>query len=84
MSNKHRMAKIAITIDAGLLQRLDILVDQHFFNNRSQAFQQVMEKHVYKLEHKRLARECAKLDKTYEQSLADEGLDEDLKEWPDY
>ncbi len=31
-----------------------------------------------------LARECAKLDPRYERRLADEGLAEDLADWPEY
>ena len=36
------------------------------------------------LESNRLARECAKLDPDFEKSLAEEGLSEDLSEWPEY
>ena len=32
----------------------------------------------------RVARECAKLDAHEEQALADEGLAEDLEQWPEY
>jgi hypothetical protein len=32
----------------------------------------------------RLARECAKLDPSAEQALADEGLARDFEEWPEY
>jgi hypothetical protein len=31
-----------------------------------------------------LARECAKLDPEFEKALADEGLDADLRGWPEY
>ena len=81
---EQHMAKIAITIDAGLLQRLDLLVEQKHFKNRSQAFQQLIQKEVQILEHDSLAVECCKLDITAEQELADEGLDMELNEWPDY
>jgi hypothetical protein len=32
----------------------------------------------------RLARECAKLDKAFEQALAEEGLAAEMEEWPEY
>jgi hypothetical protein len=32
--------------------------------------------------HKRLARECAKLNPNEEKKLAEEGLAEDLEQWP--
>ncbi|MFW6374385.1 MAG: CopG family transcriptional regulator, partial [Thermodesulfobacteriota bacterium] len=32
----------------------------------------------------RLARECAKLDSDFEQSLAEEGFSSELEEWPEY
>ena len=37
-----------------------------------------------RLEKSRLAQECAKLDSTFEKALAEEGLSEDLAEWPEY
>ena len=36
------------------------------------------------IEKSRLAQECAKLDPTFEKALAEEGLSEDLAEWPEY
>jgi len=35
-------------------------------------------------EHSRLAQEAAKLDPAYEQALAEEGLVQDVEEWPEY
>ena len=35
-------------------------------------------------ERSRLAEECAKLDPAFEKSLAEEGISEDLNEWPEY
>jgi hypothetical protein len=32
----------------------------------------------------RLAQECAKLDPAFEKALAEEGLSEELKAWPEY
>ena len=37
-----------------------------------------------RLDRGRLARECAKLGKRSEQRMADEGLDLDLEEWPEF
>jgi hypothetical protein len=37
-----------------------------------------------RIDKSRLARECAKLDKSFEQSLADEGLETEIEEWPEY
>jgi hypothetical protein len=42
-----------------------------------------MEK-LERLEHRRLAAECAKLDPVSEQALAEEGLGGDLAAWPAY
>ena len=33
---------------------------------------------------RKLARECAKLDATVEKAIAEEGLSEDVSEWPEY
>jgi metal-responsive CopG/Arc/MetJ family transcriptional regulator len=77
-------AKIAITIDQDLLIRLDRLVKERRFPNRSRAVQEALRDKLERLERSRLARECAKLDPLFEQQLADEGLAEDLEQWPAY
>jgi metal-responsive CopG/Arc/MetJ family transcriptional regulator len=79
-----RTVKIAITIDQDLLARLDRLVAGKQFPNRSRAVQEAVRDKIARVERSRLARECAKLDPKYEQALADEGLAEDFKEWPEY
>lgn len=78
------MAKIAITIDASLLLRLDSLIKKKHYKNRSQAIQTVVQAQVEKFEHRRLAAECDKLDVANEQALTEEGLTQDFTEWPDY
>ena len=77
-------AKIASTIDRELLARLDVLVKERRFPNRSRAVQEALREQLERVERSRLARECAKLDPLHEQQLAEEGLTEDLKEWPAY
>ena len=37
-----------------------------------------------RMERGRLARECAKLDPVFEKAMAEEGLSEDTREWPEY
>ncbi len=76
--------KIAISLDKKTLERLDRLVEEDLFPNRSQAVEAAVTEKIDRLEHSRLARECAKLDAEFEQSLAEEGLTEDLSEWPEY
>jgi Arc/MetJ-type ribon-helix-helix transcriptional regulator len=77
-------AKIAVTIDPKLLTRLDRLVEQRRFSNRSQAVQEALRDKLDRMDHGRLARECAKLDRREEQALADKGLEQDFSEWPGY
>jgi len=77
-------AKIAITIDQDLLVRLDRLVKQKRFPNRSRAVQEALRDKLERLDRSRLARECAKLDPQMEQQLAEEGLAEDMEQWPAY
>ena len=76
--------KVAITIDGETLKRLDRLVKEHVFPNRSKAIQEAVEDKIKRFEKSRLARECAKLDPAYEQALANEGISEDVNEWPEY
>jgi len=77
-------SKIAITIDESTLEHLDELVRQSMFPSRSQAIQEALEEKLARLKRSRLARECAKLDRAFEKALAEEGLSEDLSEWPEY
>lgn len=78
------VAKVTISIEAELLERLDDLVRRKRFSNRSQAIQIAVEDQIVRLEKGRLARECAKLNKTEERAAADLGLAADLETWPEY
>jgi len=77
-------AKIAITIDQGTLLRLDRLVAQKVFPSRSNAIQMAIQEKIERLDRTRLARECAKLDPREEQTLAEEGMTQELAQWPAY
>jgi Arc/MetJ-type ribon-helix-helix transcriptional regulator len=66
------------------LERIDRLVEQRKFPNRSRAIQEAVRDKLERMDQGRLARECAKLDRVFEQSMADEGLAEDLEEWPEF
>lgn len=76
--------KVAITIDSETLKRVDALVAKKVFPNRSRAVQAAVAEKLARLEHTRLATECAKLDPAFEQALAEEGLGEELESWPAY
>jgi len=77
-------AKIAISLDETTLARLDRLVEQEIFPNRSQAVEVAVAEKLERIERSRLARECAKLERQFEKALAEEGLSEDAAEWPEY
>jgi Arc/MetJ-type ribon-helix-helix transcriptional regulator len=77
-------AKIAVTVDEQLLQRLDRLVRERRFPNRSRAVQEALRDKLDNLERSRLARECAKVDPKEEQRFAEEGLSADFEQWPEY
>jgi metal-responsive CopG/Arc/MetJ family transcriptional regulator len=76
--------KVAVTIDSDLLQQVDWLVAQKIFPNRSRAVQDALQELVRRQKRNRLARECAKLDPSVEQALAEEGMQEELALWPEY
>lgn len=76
--------KIAITLDEQFIGDIDRLVSEHVFQNRSQAIQEAVEEKLKRLKHTRLAKECTKLDITFEKAMAEEGLTEDLSQWPEY
>jgi metal-responsive CopG/Arc/MetJ family transcriptional regulator len=76
--------KVAVTIDSELLAQVDQLVAQQVFPNRSKAIQEALQDKLTRLRRSRLARESAKLDPQIEQSLAEEGMDQELDTWPAY
>lgn len=76
--------KVAVTIETELLARIDALVDDATFPNRSQAVEIAIEEKLGRMAHAGLARECAKLDRAEERALAEEGMSRDLAEWPEY
>jgi len=76
--------KIAITLEEDSVKRLDHLIRENMFSNRSQAIQEAVKEKLEKIERSRLARECTKLDPNFEKAMAEEGLTEDLSEWPEY
>jgi len=77
-------SKVAISLDENTLNQIDRLVKEEVFPNRSQAIQVAIDEKLKRLKQSRLARECAKMDPAYEQALADEGIEEDFAEWPEY
>jgi len=77
-------AKIAISLGELTLERLDRLVRDKIFPNRSQAIEAVLAEKLDRLDRIRLARECSKLDPAEEKELAEEGFPEELSRWPEY
>ena len=76
--------KIAITLDEQFIEQLDRLVSENVFQNRSQAIQEAVDEKLKRLKRIRLAKECSKLDLAFEKAMAEEGLSEDLSQWPKY
>ena len=75
-------AKVALTLDATLLDRVDTLVSEQRYRNRSQAVEAALAEKLDRLAGIRLATECGKLHPAVEQHLAEEGLAGDS--WPEY
>jgi len=76
--------KVAITIQEHLVDQLDRLVKAKVFPNRSIAVQEAVEEKLARLDRNRLARECGKLDRNFERSMAEEGMSREITEWPEY
>ena len=77
-------SKIAITIEKKTLTRLDRLVRERVFPNRSKAIQQALEEKIENLEKDKLTLECEKLDRQEEIKLAEEGFSWEKDQWPEY
>jgi hypothetical protein len=59
-------------------------VNEEVYPNRSRAIESAVAEKLQRFDRGRLARECAKLDPTFEKALADEGLSDDAAAWPEY
>ena len=73
-------SRVAVSLDEQILQRLDSLVEEAVFPNRSQAIEMTVQEKLRRLDQGdqgRLARECAKLDPDFERALAEEGFAEE-------
>jgi metal-responsive CopG/Arc/MetJ family transcriptional regulator len=76
--------KVAITIDSDLLSKVDLLVSQRVFPNRSKAIQEALTDKLSLIRQTHFASECAKLDPQVEQQFAEEGIEGELTQWPIY
>ena len=79
-----RTSKVAISIDKATLAELDQLVKNKVFPSRSRAIQEAVEEKLSSLRKTRLAEECAKLDPSDEQALAEEAISVEMSQWPEY
>ena len=77
-------SKVAVTLDTRTLRRVDRLVRDARFPNRSQAIETAVTEQLDRLERRRLVDVCAKLDPAVERAMAEEGLGTDTDEWPEY
>lgn len=76
-------ATVAVTLDETLVAALDRLVQAKIYPDRDRAIQDALREKLHRLSHTSLAAECEKLDPAAEQTLAEEGLQEET-EWPEY
>ena len=77
-------AKVAVTLDTLTLRRVDRLVRDDRYPNRSQAIEAAVAALLDRLAHRRLIDESAKLDPAEERAMAEEVRVEDVAEWPAY
>ena len=77
-------SKVAVSLDEIMLGQLDQLVEESISPSRSRAIEIAIQEKLARLNRGRLARECAKFDPKLEKSLTEEGLFENLSEWPEY
>lgn len=77
-------SKVAITVEEETLRRIDELVANGVFANRSKAFQAALEEKIQRIDRFRLAKESSKLNQKHERKMSEEGLSIDNEEWPEY
>jgi len=79
-----KFSKVAVSIEKQTLDELDELVKNRVFPSRSRAIQEAVQEKLSRMKRTRLAEECAKLDPKDEQAQAEEGISEELRQWPAY
>lgn len=77
-----RKAKIALSLDAEVVRRVDELVTRAAFTSRSQAVEAALREKLERLDRRRLSEELAKLDPDQEKRMAEEGVEGELESWP--
>jgi metal-responsive CopG/Arc/MetJ family transcriptional regulator len=78
------VSKVAITLDEGTLHLVDKLVQKRVYPNRSRVIQEAVAEKLARIDKSRLARECAKLEPREERALAEEGMSDEVAQWPAY
>ena len=73
--------KIAITIEAETVRRVDELVARDVYPSRSRAIQEAVADKLARLSRSRLAEQCALQDKGEERALAEEFSPSELEQW---
>lgn len=77
-------AKLAVTLDERTVTEVDNLVKRRLFPNRSRVIELAVREKLDRLSNSRLAEQCALLDPSFEKTLAEEGMGEELDQWPVY
>ncbi len=75
-------AKLAVTMDEQILAEVDKLVRTHRFPNRSRIIELAVREKLDRLTKSRLADQCALLDPSFEKALSEEGMGEEIDQWP--
>ena len=75
---------IMITMDDAVLETLDRLVADAVYPDRSLAIQEAVKYRFNRIDDAIFERELAKLDPEFERQMSEEGLAQDLSEWPEY
>ena len=76
--------KVAITVDERLLVKIDALVSEKVFPNRSQAFQSAVQDKIESVQRSRYLAQLALLDPIEERELAEFGIQSEMIAWPQY
>lgn len=76
--------KVAITLEADTIRRIDRLVRESRYPNRSQAIEAAANEMLRRIGRTRLAEECAKVDPAEEREWSELGIVHDMAQWPEY
>jgi len=75
---------IVVTLDERILTEVGRLVARRIIYNRNSFIEEAVKDKLQQTRRNHLAHECLLLDPFFEVAMSEEGIDNELSEWPEF